>query len=62
MFIYLKTKRYGLDCNTYRAGQIWRTFLIELRYSISVKLFKCKIKTWIAIRAHVTAANPTFTT
>ena len=35
-----RTKRYGQDCIAYRASQIWQTFPIEIRDSISLKIFK----------------------
>ena len=59
---YLRTKWYGLDCVAYRTSQIWQTFPIEIKDSISLKIFKNQIKIlYIAIRVHATAANPTFT-
>ena len=41
-----RPKRYGLDCIAYRASQIWKTFSIEGRDSISLKILKREIKTW----------------
>ena len=37
-----RAKRYGLDRIAYRAGQIWQTFPIEIRDSISLKISKHK--------------------
>ena len=56
---HLRIKGDGIDCTAYRASQIWQTFPIEMRDSVSLKLFKLKIKYGIAIHVHVTAANPT---
>ena len=47
MFIYLKAKiprikHYGLDCIVCRVSQIWKTFPIEIRDSILLKMFKHK--------------------
>ena len=41
-----KTKRYGLDCIAYSASQIWQIFPIEIRDSITLKIFNHKTKTW----------------
>ena len=56
-----RKKGYSLDCFTYRDSHIWQIFPIEVRESISLKIFKHNRKTWYC-NSYCNSANHTFIT
>ena len=46
----IRTQRYGLDSLTYLGPKIWDQVPVDIKESVSLAIFKDKIKNWIPIR------------